>query len=200
MDEIWKDIEGYEGLYQVSNLGRIKSLQKWKRASCPDEYILKPSENNCGYYQVMLYRHTKKKKFLIHRIVAQAFVPNPDNLPHINHIDENKTNNCADNLEWCTPRYNNCYGTAKFRAMLTIGKPVEQRLVNGQLLAIYITPTIAEQITGISRKEISACIRGDICSAGGFIWKQSSHIYSTPHVAPPQFLCTLRDHECRSAL
>lgn len=171
MNEIWKDIDGYEGLYQVSNFGRIKSLQKWKRASCPDEYILKPNKNNSGYYQVMLYNHTSRKKLLVHRLVAKAFVSNPDNLPHINHIDENKTNNHSDNLEWCTPKYNNCYGTAKFRQMLTTGKPVEQRLINGQLLATYVTTSIAEQITGISRKEISACTRGDIASAGGFIWK-----------------------------
>lgn len=176
MEEIWKDIEGYEGYYQVSNLGRIKSFQKWKQASCPDEYILKPTFNNRGYSQVMLYKNTKKKKFLVHRLVAQAFVSNPKNLPHINHIDENIQNNSADNLEWCTPQYNNCYGTAKFRQNLTIGKPVEQRLINGQILAVYVTPTIAEKITGISRKEICACARGDLQSAGGFIWKRSKYI------------------------
>jgi hypothetical protein len=170
MNEIWKNISGYEGLYQVSNFGRVKSFCKWKRASCPDEYILKDSINNRGYHQVMLYKNTVKKKFLVHRLVAEAFIPNPENLPHINHIDENTGNNSVENLEWCTPQYNNCYGTARFRAMITQGIPVQQRLINGQLLATYTTTTIAQEITGISRKEIAACIRGDLKTAGGFVW------------------------------
>ena len=170
MNEIWKDISGYEGLYQVSNLGRVKSFQKWKRASCPEEFILSPSLSNNGYLQVTLYKQKKRKKLLVHRLVAEGFVRNPDNLPHVNHIDENTKNNRADNLEWCTPQYNNCYGTAKFRAMITTGTPVEQRLINNQLIAIYISTSIAQEITGISRKEISACLRGALDSAGGFIW------------------------------
>lgn len=170
MEEIWKDICGYEGLYQVSNCGRVKSFRKWKRASCPEEYVLKHSLNNGGYHFVTLYTGGGRKKILVHRLVAEAFIPNPDGLPHINHIDEDKGNNRADNLEWCTPQYNNCYGTAKFRKMLTLGSPVEQRLINGELLATYRTSTIAQSITGISRKVICACIRGEIQSAGGFIW------------------------------
>ena len=170
MDEIWKDVEGYEGFYQVSTLGRVKSFCRWKRASCPEEYILKHAVNNRGYHQVMLYKNGEKKKFLVHRLVAMAFLPNPNCYPHINHIDENVENNCADNLEWCTAQYNNCYGTGKFRRMLTSGRPVEQRLINGQLLATYTTTTIAQEITGISGKEISACVRGDLQSAGGYVW------------------------------
>lgn len=174
MNEIWKDIKGYENLYQVSNLGRIKSFRQWKRASCPDEFILKNTIANNGYCQVTLYKNTKRKKFLVHRLVANAFIPNPQNLPHINHKDENRTNNNADNLEWCTPLYNNCYGTARFRAMLTSGFPIEQCLINGQWLATYATTSIAAQMTGISTNEISACIRGDLHSAGGFIWQKQS--------------------------
>jgi hypothetical protein len=170
MQEIWKDIIGYEGLYQVSNLGRVKSFHKWKRASCPDEYILKSEPNNRGYHQVMLYKDGHRHKFLVHRLVASVFVPNPDNLPHINHIDEDISNNRASNLEWCTPLYNNCYGTAKFRAMITQAIPVSQKLINGQWLATYVSASVAQEITGISRKEINACIRRDLDSAGGFIW------------------------------
>lgn len=170
MLEIWKDISGYEGMYQISNRGRIKSFREWKRASCPKEYFLKPSPNNRGYLNVTLYKSGTKKKYLVHRLVAEAFIPNPQNLPHINHIDENTKNNAAENLEWCTPQYNNCYGTARFRTMLTTGKPVEQRLINGQLLATYVSTSIAEDITGISRKEIAACIRGQLHTAGGFVW------------------------------
>ena len=170
MNEIWKDIQGFEGLYQISNLGRIKSFRQWKRASCPAEFILKNSVASNGYFMVTLYKDTKRKKFLVHRLVADAFIPNPQNLPHINHKDENPLNNSADNLEWCTPQYNNCYGTARFRAMITTGKPLKQCLINGQWLATYATTTVASEITGISKKEISACLRGALQSAGGFVW------------------------------
>lgn len=169
-NEIWKDVTGFEGLYQVSNFGNVKSFRKWQRASCPDEYILKHFINNKDYHQVMLYKDGIKKKFLVHRLVAQEFVPNPNNLPHVNHLDENKHNNSASNLEWCTPLANNCYGTAKFRKMRTIGYKVEQRLITGHLIATYESTSIAQEITGISRKEICACIRGDLSSAGGFVW------------------------------
>ena len=173
MKEIWKDIAGYEGLYQISTLGRVKSFKKWKRANCPEEYILKPAPIQSGYHTVMLYKDGSKKKFLVHRLVATAFIPNPDNLPHINHIDEDVSNNRVDNLEWCTPQYNNCYGTARFRAMLATGTPVEQRLINGQLIATYVSTTIAQEITGVSRKEIAACLRGVLKTAGGYIWTKA---------------------------
>lgn len=173
MQEIWKDIVGYEGLYQISNMGHVKSFKKWKRANCPDEYILKHALLQNGYHSVTLYKDNKRKKYLVHRLVAAAFIENPNNLPHINHIDEDVNNNRVDNLEWCTPQYNNCYGTARFRAMLTTGTPVEQRLTNGQLLATYVSTTIAQEITGISRKEIAACLRGVIKSAGGYVWTKA---------------------------
>lgn len=173
MEEIWKDIKGYEGLYQVSNLGRIKSFRRGKRAYCPTEYILKNSITDKGYCMVTLYNNTKREKFLVHRLVAEAFIPNPNSMPHINHIDENKTNNCVNNLEWCTPQYNNCYGTARFRAMMTKGHPVHQCLINGEWLATYATNSVASEITGVSVKEISACLRGSLHSAGGFVWKRA---------------------------
>lgn len=105
--EIWKDIQGYDGLYQVSNIGRVKSLNYSRTGK---EKILKPCKAN-GYLQVYLYKEGKSKMYKIHRLVAMAFIPNPDNLPCVNHIDEDKSNNCEDNLEWCTVAYNNTYGT-----------------------------------------------------------------------------------------
>lgn len=108
MEEIWKDIENYEGLYQVSNLGRVKSLPN---VAHKNEIILKPSITN-GYYSVALNKFGKQKRIYIHRLVAEAFIPNPDNLPQVGHKDENnfKTgdgcNNCVDNLEWCTQEEN----------------------------------------------------------------------------------------------
>ena len=104
MLEIWENIRGYEGLYQVSNYGRIKSLHK--NGKIINGYI-----DGKGYMHVALSKNGKKKWFRIHRLVAQAFIPNHDNLPIINHKDENKLNNRVDNLEWCTTKYNNCYGT-----------------------------------------------------------------------------------------
>lgn len=106
MQEIWKDIEGYEGCYQVSNLGRVKSLKFGK------EKILTPTINSRGYYHTCLRKDGRSVTVYIHRIVAKAFLPNPDNLPLINHKDEDKTNNRVDNLEWCSVYYNLHYGSA----------------------------------------------------------------------------------------
>jgi len=97
MIEEWKDIPGYEGLYEVSNLGRVRRNGK----------ILKPSKNRYGYFQLVLSKDGTKRTFTIHRLVAYAFINNPDNLPCINHKDEDKTNNAVNNLEWCDSRYNN---------------------------------------------------------------------------------------------
>lgn len=107
--EEWKDIKGYEGLYQISNRGRVKSLGNNKTRK---EKILSLKPGNNGYIRVYLCRKREKTKpFLVHRLVAQAFLPNPDNLPVVNHKDENKLNNNVENLEWCTYQYNNTYGT-----------------------------------------------------------------------------------------
>ena len=116
-NEIWRDIEGYEGSYQVSNLGRVKSLFREagtvnKKYTCKEK-ILKPRRQKRDYYAVMLWKDGKSRQFRVHRLVAQAFIPNPDNLPVINHKDENPSNNEADNLEWCTVKYNSYYGTCR---------------------------------------------------------------------------------------
>lgn len=118
-NEVWKDIIGYEGVYQVSNLGNVKSLERKrfngrvlvnKKSQIMKQYILKN-----GYCSTRLYKDGKSKNHLIHRLVAIAFIPNPQNLPQVNHKDENKGNNCVDNLEWCDRVYNNNYGTAQQR-------------------------------------------------------------------------------------
>ena len=109
MIEEWKDVKGYEGLYMISNLGRIKSLQGCKYRK--QERILKQYKKTGGYYQVSLSKNHKSKWFTVHRLVAINFIDNPNNYPQINHIDENKSNNSASNLEWCTAKYNNNYGS-----------------------------------------------------------------------------------------
>ena len=114
MTEIWKDIVGYEGLYQVSNLGNVKRLKGYKgrgKGYIVEEHLIKPSINSNGYQNVVLCKNGKTKTFTMHRLVAIAFLYNSDNLPEVNHKDEDKTNNCVDNLEWCDRVYNNNYGT-----------------------------------------------------------------------------------------
>ena len=144
--EIWKDIEGFEGLYQVSNLGKVKSLSrvlksghKWK------EKIVAITYNKYDKYgRVMLSNGGKTRRFLIHRLVAQAFIPNPDNLPLINHKDENPSNNCANNLEWCTQKYNNSYGTHNERMIRT---QLNRNDVSKRIICVEINkefPSISE--------------------------------------------------------
>ena len=177
MEETWKDIAGYEGLYQVSNLGKIKSFRQGKRTNAKDEYILKPSLSNNGYQQVTLYRNQQDRhKFLVHRLVAIAFVDNPNNLEAVNHIDEDKNNNAADNLEWCTISYNNAYGTAKIRCSITAGKRIEQFTIKGIYLATYASLSVASQITGISKHVIGDCLAGHCQSGKGYIWRYAESL------------------------
>lgn len=119
MSEEWKDIEEYEGLYQVSSMGRVKSLN-YNHTN--KERILKTGKDKYGYLFVYLYKDGKRKFHKVHRLVAQAFLDNPYNLPFINHKDECKTNNFVDNIEWCTAAYNINYGTRNAKAGKTISK------------------------------------------------------------------------------
>lgn len=194
MEEIWKDIVSYEGLYQVSNLGRVKSLgsDKWHKGC-----ILKQCFDGKGHYKfVGLHKDGKTKQINVHRLVAQTFVPNPSNLPCVNHKNEIKTDNRADNLEWCTVAYNSNYGHAKEnmirsrrnnnnqeiinqkiketkrkRKSFSCEKPVAQYTFDGVCVAQYNSATDAERKTGISRGGIQKCCIGKYSQARGFIWK-----------------------------
>jgi hypothetical protein len=106
MTEIWKPIEGYENLYHISNLGRVKSLPKQKGFIYKQETILKPKTTLLGYKTILLSKESKRKEIFIHRLVGKAFIANPNNYPVINHIDAVRNNNAVENLEWCTSSYN----------------------------------------------------------------------------------------------
>lgn len=127
--EVWKDIKGYEGLYQVSNLGRVHSLDRFvprKTGTVQKVHgkILKLTEDKDGYHQVSLWKRNKVKKAKVHRLVGEAFIPNPNNLPEINHINEVKNDNRVGNLEWCTRKENINHGTRSEQVAKTKRKPV----------------------------------------------------------------------------
>lgn len=166
--EIWKNIKGYEGIYQISNLGRIKSLHN-KFGN--KELIMKQNLKRNGYYQIRLKRNGTVKDFIIHRLVAEAFIPNPNNYPCVNHIDENKTNNNANNLEWCSILYNNTYGNRLKKVSKAQSKKVYQYDFNWKLIKIYDSCKEASKKTGISAGNISQCCNGSYNHAGSYYWR-----------------------------
>lgn len=166
MDEIWKDIPGYENKYQVSNLGNVRSLN-YKRSG--NTQLLKLNKTTKGYPDITLSKNSKVKTHMIHRLVANAFIPNPNNLPEVNHIDENKNNNCVDNLEWVTSKENANWGTRNQRVIQKNRKIVKQYTKDGLHINTFYGTNNAEQITGIHH--ISDCCNGKCKTAGGYIWK-----------------------------
>lgn len=168
MEETWKDIPNYEGLYQVSNLGRIKSFYNYKRDGTN---ILKPRLKR-GYYTIGLRKNGKRSWIGIHRLVARAFIPNPNHNPCVNHKDENKLNNNANNLEWCTVAYNNTYGTRIKKVIEKTGKPVLQFDLNNNFIKKYNNLLEAAKENNIkSRSSICLCCSGRYSHAGGYVWK-----------------------------
>lgn len=170
MREIWKDIKGYEGFYQISNKGRVKSFKSSSKYPDKEGHILNPTITK-GYLYVGLCNKGKKKPTLVHRLVAEAFVPNPDNYKEVNHMDENKLNNNAKNLEWCNRDYNMSYGTARERQGISLGSPVEQFTVNETPIARYANAEIAGKINRIDSSSIHKCCKGKRVHAGGYSWK-----------------------------
>jgi|SRR5208282_1249760 len=175
MEEIWKDIIGYESLYQISNLGRVKSLIRKNRLT---EKICKPSFDKDGYLLMHLCKKGIKKTFKMHRLVAQAFIPNPNNLPEVNHKgkDGDKTNNYVNNLEWCTKPFNmkhsfNVLGN-KFAKGMILPKPVLQIDLNNILIKRWESFDKAEKELGINQGDISNCIAGRQKTVHNFIWRE----------------------------
>lgn len=168
--EIWRDIEGYEGLYQVSSDGRVKSLEKVNNNHLVKEKILKSGNNGMGYLFVVLSKEGKIKNYTIHRLVAQAFLPNPDNLPQVNHKDEDKSNNRVENLEWCTQQYNNTYGTRLKKSAKANSIPILQFNLDSQFIKKWDSTMQIERELGFYHSNISNCCRGKYKTAYGFVW------------------------------
>ena len=157
--EEWKDIKGYEGLYQVSNLGMVYSFKSNK--------YLKKLNNTGGYLRVQLCKHGKVTNQSIHRIVAEAFIPNPDNKPQVNHIDENKENNMVSNLEWVTAKENCNHGTRSKR----LYKPIRAiDIANGEYNHYVSVGGCAEKLN-LKYQNISAVLNGRQKTAGGYVFE-----------------------------
>lgn len=166
--EAWKPITDYVGLYEVSSEGRVRNVKTGK--------ILKPKNNRRGYLFVGLHKNGAVKNRYIHRLVAQAFIPNNDQSKTlINHKDENKRNNSVANLEWCTYKYNANYGTRNERVAKSNSKPIQQLdMKTGLIIATYPSTTIATRVTGINYDTISRAARGIYKSAGRFGWRYTN--------------------------
>ena len=155
-----KDVVGYEGLYAVTSCGKVWSYRRKK--------FLKPWYNNNGYLLVNLFKDRERKIYLIHRLVAEAYIPNPDNLPQINHRDENKTNNCLQNLEWCDAKYNTNYGTCITKRSNSKKIPILQYTLDGEFVREWPSAVdVGKEVNG----NICHCLNGRRKSAYGFIWK-----------------------------
>ena len=180
--EIWKtavyDGEIYEGLYKVSNLGRILSLN-YKRTG--KAKLRNPVEKSNGYLQVGFSKNKKTKTCYVHRLIAETFLPNPENLPEVNHKDEDKTNNFVflnedgsvdkekSNLEWCDRKYNNNYGTRTERFIKTMSKKVLQFSKTGEFIREWES-TMECGRNGFCQSHVAACCRGERKSHKGFLW------------------------------
>ena len=158
MIEDKKDIKDYEGLYAITRDGKVWSYRSNK--------FLKHSNNGKGYYQISLCKDGKGKNYLIHRLVAEAFIPNPLGLPQVNHKDENPQNNCASNLEWCDAKYNANYGTRTERSNKKRSKPVYCI----ELDKTFYGARQAARELGLDNSNIVSCCKGKRKTTGGFHW------------------------------
>lgn len=187
MQEIWKDLKEYENLYQISNLGRVKSLQRRKSNynqkgftgtfKLIQEKILKPKVDRKGYLYVQLYKNGKSKMFKVHRLVAQTFIPNLRNKPQVNHKDGNKQNNFIDNLEWCTNTENQKHAwkiglqKSRFSKNNSKAKKVMQYDLQGNFIREWNCMMDIEREINISHTSISLCCRNKVENTRGYIWK-----------------------------
>ena len=168
--EVWKDISGYEGIYQVSSFGRVRSLPVKSKSRYYKGEILTLMTDKTGYSLVNLSR----KSYKVHRLVATTFLENPDNLPCVNHKDEDKTNNKVDNLEWCTYAYNNNYGTRNKRISQNEGRAIIRYDLNGNEIKRWSSIVKAARYYGVERTTICGCCAGRQHTSCGYIWRYAN--------------------------
>ena len=188
MNEIWKDIPGYEGLYQASNTGKIKSNDRLivvppnRKSILGFSYVrkgrlMRQQISNCGYLRVLLYdRNSNHRYRQVHQLIASAFISNPNEYKCVNHKDENKVNNNADNLEWCTHKYNTNYGTSikrrseKQKYTNSRRTPVAKYDDFGNIICKYISMREAARLNNLHQSNIYKSCNGNIKS-GGYHWR-----------------------------
>ena len=179
--EEWRPVAGFEGLYEVSNIGRVRSLTRYKK-------VIKPIITNTGYFQYQLWHNGVCRTGLAHRLVAQAFVPNTDNKPIVNHIDENKLNNSANNLEWVSHIENCRYGTAIERRtkhfdyahrkinnanqIKACSKPIKQYTKNGDFVKDWASASECARVNGWQVSNIRRSCINESATAYGFVFRE----------------------------
>lgn len=177
MYEEWRDIQGYEGLYQISNYGRVKSLRRKAYNHFTKERIMTPVITKKGYYQVRLHNGTNSQGFKIHRLVAKAFIPNSYNVSQVNHIDGNKQNNCVNNLEWVTPKQNMQHAASNGLLRDVSGnnnpncKPIKQYDLNGNFIKRWNSMRDIYEVLGIDRHSIRNCCVGNLKTSHNYVWR-----------------------------
>lgn len=186
MKEIWKDIKDYRGYYQVSNLGRVKGIERIVYAGSGKyrkqyEKIMSNKKNNGnGYKIVSLNKDGISKNYYVHRLVAESFIPNLNNYPQINHKNENKSDNNINNLEWCTPKYNNCYGTRLERLSgFLVSNKINWKAIlqiddDNNIICRFDSIKQASKYFNISNQAISDCLRGKQNHSAGYKWKYAN--------------------------
>lgn len=174
IEEDWRDVEGYEGKYQVSNYGNVRSLNYKLTGKL---HLMKPAKNSKGYLYVFLSKDGKQERLFIHRLVAKAFVKNlnPDKYKEVNHKSECPVLNFACVLEWCDHVYNMNYGTKVQRQANAISIPIDQFDKDGNFIRHWKSATEASKQLGINRGNMGECVNGHYKTAGGYIWKRTNN-------------------------
>lgn len=175
--EIWKDIKGYENLYQVSNTGKIKSLERYGNSKSNGKFLIKEkirktTTTTAGYEYVVLANNGKNKTILVHRLVAETFIPNPENKKCVNHKDENKSNNNVENLEWCDYEYNNTYKDIHLRRNTdNVVRKIIQYDLDMREIKRWDSVCAAAKFYNAASTNIIKCCKGERTHCCGFKWR-----------------------------
>lgn len=172
LNEIWKPVKGFEALYEVSNLGRVKSLPKQSGFLKRKERIMSLTDNKKGYLYVTFEANSKRTRFYVHRLVAEHFLPNPDCLETVNHKDKDRGNNCVDNLEWMSYSENNEHGECQVKAGKARRIPIYQCDLSGNIIKEWSCAKVAAEELGYSNYSgINQCCKGKTKTYKGYVWK-----------------------------